>query len=73
VRKHQRIVVHVDDPALWGHSLGDFMGVVRRRKARADVEKLAYPGLASQVPDRAGKKAPGGASNYGDAGKISRY
>ena len=69
MRKHQGIVVHVNDPAFRGHPLGDFMSVVRRRKTGADVEKLANPGLSGQVPDRAGKKGPGGAGNDGDTRK----
>ena len=70
VRKHQGVVVHVDDLAFRRHPLGHLMGVVARGKAGADVQELPYPGFSGQVPDRAGEKAPGGAGDHGDAGEY---
>ena len=46
----QGIVVHVDDLGLRGHALGDLMGIVRGRQAGPDIQELADPGLAGQVP-----------------------
>ncbi len=31
--EHQGIVVHIDDPALWSHPLGDLMSVIHRGQA----------------------------------------
>ena len=67
MRQHQRVIVHVNDFALGRYLLGDFVRVVRRGQARADVEELANPGVGGQVTDRAGEKAPGSASHDGDA------
>jgi hypothetical protein len=51
MRQYQGIVVDVDDLALRRHALGDLMGVVRGRQAGPDIQELADPGLAGQVPD----------------------
>jgi hypothetical protein len=42
------VVVDVHDPGLRSDRLGDLVGVVRRGNAGADVEELAYSGLAGQ-------------------------
>jgi hypothetical protein len=49
VRQHQRVVVDVDDAALWRDCLGDLVGIVGAGKAGADVKKLANTGLTGQI------------------------
>ena len=69
VGEYQGVVVHVQDPALRSHPLRDFVRVVGRGQAGADVEELPDPGLARQVTDRAGEEAPGRAGDDADAGE----
>jgi hypothetical protein len=57
--EHDRVVVHVDDPRIRGHGLGDLMGVVRGRDAGLDIEELADARLG-HVPDRTAEEAPVG-------------
>ena len=66
--QHQRIVVHVDDPALRRGRLGNLVRVVCRREAGADVQQLADPLLADHVPDSPHQKSPVGASGVAQIG-----
>ena len=58
VRKHDRVVVDVQDPALRRDALGDLVHVVQRRDPGADVEELADAGLADEVVDRPDEEDP---------------
>src|SRR6266571_1717196 len=66
VHQHERIVVDVDDARFRGDRLGDLVGVVGGRQAGADVQELADPRLAGQVPDRAAQERPVSAGEAGD-------
>ncbi len=61
VGEHQRVVVDVDDAGFRGQPLGDLVGVVGGRQARADVEELAYALLLDQVPHGAREELAAGA------------
>ena len=56
--EHSRVVVHVHDPGLRRHRLRDLVHVLGARQAGADVQELADPGLARQVPDGAPQEGP---------------
>ena len=56
--QHHRVVVHVHHPALRLRALGHLVRVVRGRQAGADVQELADPGLAHQVPHRPPQEGP---------------
>jgi dihydrofolate reductase/predicted enzyme related to lactoylglutathione lyase len=58
VRQHHRVVVHVHDARVRGDGLGDLVRAAGRGQSGADVEELADPALAGQVPDHAGEKRP---------------
>ena len=61
VGEHDRVVVHVDDPAVRRDPLGDLMGVLRGGQAGADVEELADSRLEREVAHRAVEKRAVGA------------
>jgi len=48
--------------------LGDLVGVVDGRQRLADVQELADPAFAGQVPDRAGQERPVGRGRSRRAG-----
>jgi hypothetical protein len=65
VHQHERVVVHVDDARFRSQPLGDLVCVVGGRQTGADVQELADPCLADQIPDRAQQKRPGTAGRAG--------
>jgi hypothetical protein len=58
VGEHQRVVVDIDDPGLRRRTLRDLVGVVGRRQAGADVEKLTDLGVLGQVGHGPAQKRP---------------
>ena len=56
--EHHGIVVHINHPAAGLHALGDLVGVVRRRDAGADVQKLPDARHPRQVAHRIGQESP---------------
>jgi hypothetical protein len=52
VNHDQRVVVDVDHPGLRRYALGDFVGVVGGRQARADVQELPDAPLAGEQRNR---------------------
>ena len=61
VRHDDGVVVHVDNPGLWGGVLGDLVGVARGWDAGADVKELPDARLSDQVADGAAEKGAVGA------------
>jgi hypothetical protein len=53
VVEDDRVVVHVDDPRLGCHQLGDLVGIAGRRDSGADIEELADARVAGEEPYRA--------------------
>src|SRR6185437_2372969 len=68
VREHQRVVVHVDDPAARRGGLCDLVGVARGRQPGADVEELTDALGSRQVAHRPGQERPVGLGGQPDAG-----
>ena len=68
VRKHERIVVGIDDPRRGSGPLGELVGVVDGRQARADVQELADPRLKGQVAHGPGQERPASTGDVDDAG-----
>jgi serine-type D-Ala-D-Ala carboxypeptidase len=58
VGQHHRVIVHVHHAALRRRALGYLVRVVRGGQARTDVQELADPGLADQVPHRPPQEYP---------------
>ncbi len=56
VAEHDRVVVHVHDPAVSCHRLGHLVSVAGGRDPGADVKELADPLLPGQVAHRAGQE-----------------
>jgi len=68
VGQHQRVVVHVDDPAAGRGGLRDLVSVVRRRQPGTDVEELADALGLRQVAHGPGEKRPVGPGRLLNAG-----
>lgn len=49
MQEHQRVVVHIDDPALRRRPLGGFVGVVEGGQPGADIQELADARLGGQM------------------------
>src|SRR5215469_5798505 len=58
MRQHDRVVVHVDDPARRRQVLRYLVHVVGARQTRPDVQELPDPRLSHQIPDRPAQKRP---------------
>ena len=71
VSEHDRVVVDVHDPGVWGDLLGDLVGVLRGRQTGAQVKKLPDPGLRGQVAHRASEEGPVGSHAMQD-GRVGR-
>ena len=56
--QHQRIVIDIDDAAVWRYGLGDLMCVLGCGQAGADIEELADAALSSEEPHRPGEERP---------------